>query len=223
LWFRYLREFKMWQIPELIPHLGKPPATASKRIFFAIYYKSSDDAFKYAALCWLSQVKLRHSANGEDITIEREVSSESEFVTAWEAVGLTAKSRSAEVYAGNLLTHASKQTARGDGLEFKGGTLEHLEIVALAKLPWSSNGFLILSGCNTGLINDRRWAPAHSFALGQGVPTVGQDGYAYFSNRWSSYNEKSAADSQICLWAYARGQNGFLGGGGRVSGIVYKP
>jgi hypothetical protein len=109
------------------------------------------------------------------------------------------------------------------GLSLKAARLSIWRSLRWQSCPGQAMVFLILSGCNTGLINDRRWAPAHSFALGQGVPTVGQDGYAYFSNRWSSYNEKSAADSQICLWAYARGQNGFLGGGGRVSGIVYKP
>lgn len=77
------------------PRIDSPPRQAARYCVktnrFCNLLQSSDDAFKYAALCWLSQVKLRHSANGEDITIEREVSSESEFVTAWEAVGLTAK------------------------------------------------------------------------------------------------------------------------------------
>jgi hypothetical protein len=213
----------MWQISELIPHIGQATVPTPKRIFFAIYYKSKDHAFKYAALCWLAQTQSRHSATGDDITIEREISTEAEFTSAWEFVRQTAEDRSASVYAGNLLTHASIQAERGDGLEFAGGTLEHLEIVAMTKLPWASNGFLVLSGCNTGLMKDRRWAPAHSFAIAQGVPTVGQDGYAYFSKQWSSYREKSTSDSQICLWSYARGKNSFFGSGGRVSGIVFKP
>jgi hypothetical protein len=213
----------MWQISELIPFIPSSSASTRGRIFFAIYYISADNAFKNAAQCWLRQVKARHVAGPNDTTIERQISSESDFVAAWELVNSTAKEKQLDVYAGNILTHASLQSENGTGLEFKGGTLEHLEIVSLKKLPWASNGFLILAGCNTALVKDRNWAPAHSFALKQGVPTVGQNGYAYFSKTWVKYSEKSETDTEICLWSYSRGKNNWLGGGGRVSGIVFRP
>lgn len=213
----------MWHITELIPFIPLKAEPPARRVFFAIYYATMDDAFKRAATCWLAQVKARHGFNATDIEIAIEVKTERDFVDAWNAVLSSAQQAGARVYAGNLLTHASKSDSHGDGLEFTGGTLVHLEIIKLARLPWSARGFIVLSGCNTGLIQARGWAPAHTFALGQGVPAVGQAGLAYFSENWPRYSEIGKADTSICLWAYARGKNGVFGGGNRMSGIVYKP
>jgi hypothetical protein len=126
-----------------------------------------------------------------------------------------------------VLSHASKQTDSNDGLEFvkddtDDGTLKQGEISALDKLPWSTHGYLLLCGCNTGLAGARGWTPAQAFAARQGVPTLGQNGYAYFSKDWSSYTEKSAGDTKISLWAYQRGKNGMLGSGCRLLGRVFK-
>jgi hypothetical protein len=213
----------MWQVNELIPFVPTTAEPAAPRLFFTIYYTAVDHAFKRAALTWLKEIKGRHAFGGADLEVATEVGTEQAFVSAWNDVAAAARKAKASVYAGNLLTHASKQSGRGDGLEFKGGTLTHHEIVGLPRLPWSKRGFLILSGCNTGLILDRAWAPAHSFALSQGVPTVGQAGFSYFSNVWRRYSVTTPADASIALWAYARGQNSLFGSGNRTAGIVYKP
>jgi hypothetical protein len=214
----------MWQVRELIPHVGKQTVAPKKRLFFAIYYTVEDNAFKRAAQAWARTVKLRHSFSASnDYFYEKEISTEAQFNAAWGEIYDKATNDGYQVHAGNLLTHASKQTDRGDGLEFKGGTLTHQEIVSMRRLPWTESGFLILAGCNTGLTKDRKWAPAYSFALAQKIPTVGQPGYAYFSTNWPSYSRIGDDDNDICLWAYDRSANAtFLGSGTRMTGIVFK-
>jgi hypothetical protein len=34
---------------------------------------------------------------------------------------------------------------------------------------------------------------------------------------------KASCDIEICLWSYARRKNSWLGNGGRVAGIVFRP
>jgi hypothetical protein len=218
----------VWQLPELIPHIRKESTPLTKRLFFAIYYKVGDNAFKSAADTWMTNVCKRHEFKaGSDKTLAIEVLTETDFVAAWKRVHQEAKDGGLSVYAGNLLTHAYKNpdaegsTTSSEGLEFKGTALTHQEIVGLQKLNWATSGFLILSGCNTANVGSRQWAPAHSFALIQGVPTVGNLGFAYFSTQWGRYS-KVQGEATIGLWAYRRGRNGFFGNGERIAGTVFK-
>ena len=215
----------MFTLPELSGHRKQPPNVCFPfgRLFFSIYYKEPDDAFRYAAETWRDAVKTQEGfSGGVDHFMEREVRTEGEFKAAWQEVNQTAVDGDYQVWVGHLLTHASKQDDNQDGLEFDPGTLTEGEIKALAKLPWSEYGYLVLSSCNSGLIGQRSWTPAGAFATGQGVPTVGQAGYGYFSTQWASYKEKSASDRKISLWAYKRGRNSMLGDGSRMLGIVFK-
>jgi hypothetical protein len=230
----------MWHITELIPYIEKPNLegnlkTRPPRLFFAIYYRVKDNAFRKAAKTWLDTMQIRYPFDRNDRFIEKEVSSEEDFKSAWHEIYVSAIQAGSEVFAGNILTHSSKQDDRNDGLEFsepedsiEDGTLHHSEIVALKRLPWAKNGFLILSGCNTGLAMKRKWAPAFSFALIQRVPTVGQAGYAYFSTSWSTYGRTSAGSKETCLWAYKRSGNSSsillldFTPSTRMSGIVFK-
>ena len=220
----------MWQVTELIPYIPKNVENKGPRLFFILYYKVADGAFKKAAQTWRDEVKRRYGFTAKDEFFEREVRSEESFKSAWNDLYAAAVRGGYEVLAGNILTHASKDTGGDDGLEFalsdaEDGTLKHSEIVALKKLPWAKNGFLILCGCNTGLSKQRKWIPAHSFALAQGVPTVGQAGYAYFSTEWQEYKETSPSDTRMCLWAYERKKNAtafIFGSGRRMAGIVFK-
>ncbi|HHW76130.1 MAG TPA: hypothetical protein GX399_03715 [Xanthomonadaceae bacterium] len=221
----------MWQVTELIPYIPANIENKAPRLFFALYYKAADGAFKKADQTWRDEVKKRYNFSvARDEFFERQVMSEDSFKTAWNDLCATAIRGGFEVWAGNILTHASKDMGGDDGLEFsrsdaEDGTLKHSEIVALKKLPWAKNGFLILSGCNTGLSKERKWIPAHSFALAQRVSTVGQAGYAYFSKEWNDYQKTSESDSKMCLWAYDRGKNTatlIFGSGRRVAGIVFK-
>jgi len=203
--------------------------SATPRIIFSIYYKVPDNAFKNAAAIWKNRIIQQEFFLGnQDYFFEREISSETEFRTAWRELHGLATRGNYEVLVGNILSHASKQTDDNDGLEFKkdlgnDGTLREAEIRSLAKLPWSKNGYLILCGCNTGLQKERSWVPAKSFAKSQGIPTLGQTGYAYFSTQWGIYKENSKKSANICLWAYSRGQNDTFGSGARMLGKIYQP
>lgn len=179
----------MYSITELIASRESPPLACLNyvRVFFSIYYKVPDHAFKRAAETWkLICRQQEFFIPGYDQFIEKEVHTEEEFNIAWMQINIVALQCGGKVWAGNIFSHASKQEDSEDGLEFisgglNDGTLKKTEIKGLVKLPWSEYGYLILSGCNTGLVNKRGWAPASAFAFKQGVPTLGQIGYAYFS------------------------------------------
>lgn len=223
----------MTLIPELARVINAPNVCYAKgRIFFAIYYDppDDDDAFKRAALYWKKRLELHGVASSADEFIVRPVNYEREFKLAWRHIHSTAVTKGMAVAGGQIFSHASKQTNGADGLEFNdssdrrnGQTLKAAEIDALEKLPWAKYGFLILSGCNTGLTGRRGWCPARRFARAQGVVTVGQPGYGYFSKKWDEYVETTAKTQEIYLWAYARRRNRFLGGGNRMKGVVFKP
>ncbi|MEY4577593.1 MAG: hypothetical protein RL701_2296 [Pseudomonadota bacterium] len=66
------------------------------------------------------------------------------------------------VWVGNIFSRASINS-RDDGLEFGivsgDGTITRGDIRHLAHMPWDSNGYLIWSGCNTGVMGMRRLVP----------------------------------------------------------------
>lgn len=199
-----------------------------KYLYFAIYYTSDDNAFQRAAQTWRSNVRGRSDYDSSTDTVRLiEVSTEAQFTTAWESILQDGNRSGWKVAEGRILSHASKGDNQ-DGLEFMGGggqdgTISQTEMSSLAKLNWSASGKLILHGCNTGVSGGRGWTPASVFAKAQGVPTTGQAGYAYFSKQWSTYDEIDAASTGIYLWAYRRRRNGWLGGGERMDGIVFRP
>lgn len=221
----------MYAYPELI---GKRPQmcvdSPSPRLFFSIYYREDDHAFRRAAQTWKRVVKRQESfRSGTDLFYEKQVNYEAGFKTAWQEVASLAAASSAVVWVGQLFTHASKGSS-DDGLEFRQSpdstdtTLNRRDISALTRLPWDPEmGYLILSGCNTGLTGTRGWNPAAVFASSQQVLTIGQSGYGYFSKRWDTYRETSATDTGICLWAYRRRRNSFFGNGSRMPGVVFRP
>lgn len=217
----------MYQITELL-RPAAANASYGPRLFFTIYYRVDDNAFKLAAQTWEKDVKAQDNfVAGVDTFYSREIYTENDFRIAWKEIGDKAKTGGLQVWAGHILTHASKQTDSNDGLEFHSegddGTLKQDEIMSLTKLPWADYGYLILGGCNTGLAGQRGWTPAAAFAHSQGVPTLGQKGFAYFSEAWTTYDEKEADDVTVCLWAYDRARNASgSGSGGRILGQVYK-
>ena len=98
------------------------------------------------------------------------------------------------------------------------------EIESLAPLNWHpTQGYLILSGCNSGLGGARGWSPAEFFARSQKVRTTGQTGYAYFSTSRDSYDEIDDSSTTVYLWAFKRKRNGFTGDGGRMEGVTFTP
>jgi hypothetical protein len=126
-----------------------------------------------------------------------------------------------------VFSHASKGEGE-DGLEFKGGggedgTISKGELQSLPALPWLDDGLLVLHGCNTGLAASRGWTPAEVIAKAQKVRTIGQAGYAYFSQNYTTYVEWHSSYPVVYLWAYHRAKNGMAGGGGRMPGKEFRP
>jgi hypothetical protein len=193
-----------------------------RRIYFAIYYDVADNAFKRAADTWIAENVGQQS--GSEVVLMKPVKTEADFRDSWAAVAQEAQLPGRGVMEGHLFTHASKGDTE-DGLEFirqqPDGTLGQSELALLPKLNWETEGRLVLHGCNTGLKGTRGWAPAEELAKGQGVKTVGQSGYSYFSRDSSRYLEIDAASGKVYLWAYRRGKNGALGDGLQMQGVEY--
>lgn len=221
----------MYEFPELSTVRATQLACWTfRRLFFSIYYRTPDNAFRRAAATWRRAVQTQEAFNpGQDLFIEREVLYETDFTNAWNEICCIACRCCCQVWVGHILTHSSKDEDGGDGLEFRRSgdaqqyhTLTRSEIVALPQLPWSrERGYLILAGCNTGLEGERGWCPARTFYSTQGVPVLGQQGYAYFSREWGSYTESAPTDTSIALWAYRRGKNGAFGDGARIRARVF--
>ncbi len=193
-----------------------------RRIYFTIYYDVADNAFKRAAETWVAENVGPQC--GLEVVLMKPVRTEADFRDSWAAVAQEAQLPGRGVMEGHLFTHASKGDTE-DGLEFTSqqpdGTLGQSELALLPKLNWETEGKLVLHGCNTGLKGTRGWAPAEELAKGQGVKTVGQSGYSYFSRDSSVYQEIDAASVKVYLWAYRRGKNGALGNGLQMQGIEF--
>jgi hypothetical protein len=214
----------MYTITEL-PAVTMPKREdKTKYIFFALYYTVADNAFQYAARTWLDAVKAQRGFKaGTDVEVMTAFKTEK----AWDQIDKKCKTVSATVAAGGVFSHASKQEGGGDGLEFipegDDGTLIKTEVAVMTKLPWSTEAYLLLASCNSGLTGKRGWSLSNQFAKRQGVITLGQAGYAYFSKKWATYTQKSTTDKKIALWAYSRGKNNAVGSGARILATVSKP
>jgi len=206
-----------------------PPT--KRRLFFAIYYRVKDNAFKRAADTWERETRRAFRFDNKvDLFLSIEVGSESEFKAAWKRIHSEAQGKFATVVQGQIFSHSSKSgSGEQNGLEFtkdtgEDGTVMRAEIESLAPLPWEpSQGYLILSGCNSGLTGSRKWAPAEIFARSQKVRTTGQTGYAYFSTSENSYVEISKESTTVDLWAFKRRRNGWAGDDSRMDGVTFYP
>lgn len=216
----------MYDIPELRSYCPPTRGHASGRLCFSIYYEVPDRAFEYAARTWVEAVKRQESFGTKDEVRLLPVKTERDFKLAWGQIASGQGSR--RVAAGSVFSHAEKTDDEDDGLEFKpggrdDGTLGGREMDALPVLKWTSHGWLLLAGCNTGYAGSRGWTPAERFARRQQVVTVGQVGFAYFSCQWHRFGAKSPKNTRISLWAYRRGQNQWNGNGGRIPAQVVRP
>lgn len=220
----------MYRYPEVTGQFSQD--VSAGRVFFALYYtKTPDnsDAFKRAAVTWLSVEKQRGGFRaGHDVEILQGFVTEGGFRAAWRQ--LLQGAGDLRVWRGAVFSHASFSIFDGsdDGIEFSAGpnhdgTLKQSELIALPRLPWAGGGFLVLAGCNSGREGFRGWSPAGAMARSQQVPVLGQVGSAYFSKSWGQYQTVSRGDSRICLWAYQRGKNlPIIGSGRRLAGRVYR-
>lgn len=182
----------------------------SRHVYFAIFYKEEDDAFKRTAETWKTEILRRVSYRPTlDTILLREVQTEADFRQAWKDVATEGKLPGRIVIEGRLLTHASKGSNQ-DGLEFMqdstDGTVTRAEIPTYEKLNWLRGGVLVLHGCNTGINGERGWTPAAEFAKAQGVEVLGQVGYGYFSSDPNVYIETNRGTPNMYLWHIAEAE-----------------
>jgi hypothetical protein len=204
-------------LPEAIDQCRARERPTNPRLYFSIYYKlpNDDGAFVRAAKTWEAEIYAKGFERGRDLLVSAQIFSETQFSSAWLYVNENAKASGSEVVSGQIFSHASKGDAL-DGLEFAVSgqhgefhTVSRSELASLPRLPWAKEGFLILAGCNTGRVGTRGWCPAAVFASAQGVRTLGQVGYSYFSSTWQTYAEATPRHPATYLWAYHRRRNGF--------------
>jgi hypothetical protein len=198
-------------------------------MYFAIYYDDHEKAFERAASTWKSEVEKRSTyRKKKDKILLYRIKTESSFTEIWNYIYDLSKRM--PVKEGQLLVHASydNDPKTKDGLEFKAdtindGTLTKQEIGLLPKLYWIKNeGVLYITGCNTSIARDNPpWSPAEEFCKSQGVTTVGQSGYAYFSKVKSKYIRIDNTSQDVYLWAFMRGKNGILGNGSKIDGHTF--
>jgi len=194
------------------------------RIVFGIYYQTADNAFQRALETEIRELNL----DAEVDVIVRGVKHEDQFKAAWSAIAKHARDTSSEIILGLVFTHASKPTGEDSGLEFypspgNDATLKRAEMASLEKLPWAVDARLDLRGCNTGSTGTRRnWSPASEMAASQGVTTLGQMGYSYFSSSREKYQPLESTSKNAYLWAYERRKNGLTGDDRQIPAKVEK-
>ena len=154
-----------------------------------------------------------------------------QFKKTWIAIYKTSINNNFNIVEGRIFTHASLGSGRNQGLEFRADpddtfandplagetTLQLSEINSLEILPWKENGSLWIYGCNTGVERDG-WSPAQAFSSMQKILTYGTMGYAYFSEKYDSFDRHdSFGDDPLYLRAYKRGKN--IGSGEGSTGM----
>ncbi len=146
----------------LVPALGDPcpigfsaAVRANGRIFFAIYSRppDGDDTAERAAIAWRKNLLGQGVASAKDLFILRAVTFERDFKLAWAHVAATARTRAMEVGGGQVFGRAAGKADDKDGPVFLGSpdavdgqSVRAEDIARLERLPWSPDGFLILSG-----------------------------------------------------------------------------
>ncbi len=179
-------------------------------LYFAIYYIAPDGtrSFERAAETWHRRL-CQTPGFEDDQYLAIGVLTEEEFVDAWLQVEAEARRRHAVVREGHIYTHSSLHGSE-TGLEFQrsanGVTLTEPEIRALPPLPWHPDGRLVLHSCNSGVDRDG-WSPAKAFGRGQRVRTIGQTGFAFFSQEESKWVEIDQSSPVVFLRAYYHGRN----------------
>ncbi len=194
-----------------------------RRVYFALYYVVSDNAFRRAADTWAQAVKSAPAWNNRCDMIIKRFRKEDDFRAAWDLVhqGMANSGMSTSIAEGHVFSHASRWT-NNDGLEFEDGTFDRNDIRTAPVLAWAKGeGLLVLHGCNSGRSRGGGWSPAAEFATRQGVRTIGQTGTSYMSGREDRYEAITPTTPRVYLWAYRRGRNDPLGDGSKMTGLDF--
>jgi hypothetical protein len=195
--------------------------TEKVKLFFAIYYIVSDNAFQKAANTWRKSIGLKGYSEGSVHFMDLGVKTELQFKDAWSSIYEIAITNKYDIVEGRLFVRASLGHGDNQGLEFQsenievGGhesnygdsTLQYTEMKSLEVLPWHAKARLWIHGCNTGVERDG-WSPAQIFANRQGVITYGIMGYAYFSEQYDFYDRHDLfGNDPLYLRAFKRRLN----------------
>jgi hypothetical protein len=194
-----------------------------RRVYFALYYVVSDNAFRRGADTWAQAVRSWPAWNNRCDMIIKRFRKEDDFRAAWDLIhqSMANSGMSMSIVEGRVFSHASRWT-NNDGIEFENGTFDRSDIRTAPPLAWAKGeGLLVLHGCNTGLSRGTGWSPAAEFAARQRVRTIGQTGTSYMSGREDQYEEIKPTTPRVYLWAYRRGRNDPLGDGSKMPGVEF--
>ena len=237
-----------WSVPlDLVGNgVGRP--------FFYIAYLNTDktdpnmyQSFPDAAATWESEIKAKYNFDPQqDKFIKVDVLSADDFVKAWNDIYKTTTQGKDKykVIEGAIFSHSSEpglSLSHGyvveSGLEFgsdpgvdpatAGSTVTKGLIDALSKLNWDKSGDLELFGCNTAVMRDvPNWSPAGEFASDQNVTTLGENGFASFSENKDTYVEISAGSKNVYLEAFDKFNTHLgivVGSKARIPPVSFKP
>ena len=210
--------------------------TPASRLYFALYYYDDEGSFRRAAETWWAEIQARADFKPEiSEVIMQEVVTEAELKDSFVRLQDEAKRRQATYIEGRIFSHASVyvfgvsdwKNETKFGLEFKksdseDGTVTNTDIAGLARLPWDPSGLFVLHGCNSGYPQPDGSVAAQVFARTQGVRTIGQRGWAVFSESPTTYQKISPTSPKVYLLPFSKIGRNLLRDPG-VSGDVIPP
>lgn len=165
-----------------------------KKLYVAFWYSAGgDDAYKRAATTWKAAIEDSPGFRKKFDHVELiDVGSDNQFKAQWEWLNQQHREKGYDIAGMVIFSHASPDRGHNEpGIDFKDlekdndavlTTRNPNEIGALAKLRFTENAYLTLAGCNTSNENFSSGATvAQAFAIRQGIPVLGNEGYTDFS------------------------------------------
>ena len=191
----------------------------------AIYYSRSDQPeFRRAAETYKNEIGRSSTFNSKcDSVIIKGALTADDFRKVWGEVNNETRME------GNQYTIKSLHifTHSGPGMLFLRGTsLNASSMEKLTRLNWATGGSVVCHGCNTGIHDEDGNSVAKSLAAGQGVRSLGQTGFAQFSenpNRRTWFTRVDSDSQNVYLWSYGDGGQRWTFGEARAPQIEYPP
>ena len=188
-----------------------------------IYYSRADQAeFRSAAETYRREIEQRSDFNPIcDSVIVKGALTTSDFCNAWNDIN-KATNKPGDKYKIKSL-HIFSHSGPG-ALFLRGTTLSSKQIMAMPRLNWASDGTIVCHGCNTGVHDKDNTSVAKSFAVGQGVLSQGQTGFAQFSenpHRRTWFTRVDGNSKNVYLWSYGDGGPSWTFGDVRPPQVEY--
>ena len=191
----------------------------------AIYYSRFDQPeFRRAAETYKNEIERSSTFNSKcDSVIIKGALTADEFRKVWGEVNNETRKEGNQykIKSLHIFTHS------GPGRLFLYGTsLNASTMEALTRLNWAAGGHVICHGCSTGVHDEDGNSVAKSLAAGQGVRSLGQTGFAQFSenlNRRTWFTRVDSDSQNVYLWSYGDGGPTWTFGKARTPKIEYPP